>query len=70
MAPLGVGTKEWSTGCPIPTVAASKAPLELDQIQGKRGIWFCGEILPYSNELFYTWVKKCNSTLLEYLRQE
>nr|AAM33848.1 cyclopropane synthase [Sterculia foetida] len=33
---------KWSTGRPIPSVAASKASLELDQIQGKRGIWFCG----------------------------
>ncbi|XVF66427.1 hypothetical protein PTKIN_Ptkin10aG0034700 [Pterospermum kingtungense] len=33
---------KWSTGHPIPSVAASKASLELDQIQGKRGIWFCG----------------------------
>ncbi|XWS53768.1 hypothetical protein CRYUN_Cryun10bG0028600 [Craigia yunnanensis] len=33
---------KWSTGHPIPSIAASKASLELDQIQGKRGIWFCG----------------------------
>ncbi|XWS39151.1 hypothetical protein CRYUN_Cryun18bG0025500 [Craigia yunnanensis] len=33
---------KWSNGRPIPSVAASKASLELDQIQGKRGIWFCG----------------------------
>ena len=36
---------KWSTGHAIPSVAASKASLELGQIQGKRGIWFCGEIL-------------------------
>lgn len=33
---------KWTTGHPIPSVAASKASLELNQIQGKRGIWFCG----------------------------
>ncbi|KAK8371129.1 hypothetical protein V6Z12_A01G224300 [Gossypium hirsutum] len=33
---------KWSTGHAIPSVAASKASLELGQIQGKRGIWFCG----------------------------
>ncbi|KAL5851723.1 hypothetical protein ACOSQ3_006841 [Xanthoceras sorbifolium] len=33
---------KWSTGHPVPSVAASKALLELDHIQGKRGIWFCG----------------------------
>ncbi|KAH9681823.1 Amino oxidase domain-containing protein [Citrus sinensis] len=32
---------KWSTGHPVPSVAASKASLELDHIQGKRGIWFC-----------------------------
>ncbi|EOY06147.1 Cyclopropane-fatty-acyl-phospholipid synthase [Theobroma cacao] len=33
---------KWSTGHPIASVAASKASLQLNQIQGKRGIWFCG----------------------------
>lgn len=33
---------KWSTGHPIPSVAASKAANELDSIQGKRRIWFCG----------------------------
>ncbi|TYG99394.1 hypothetical protein ES288_A10G192100v1 [Gossypium darwinii] len=33
---------KWSTSCAIPSVAASKGSLELGQIQGKRGIWFCG----------------------------
>ncbi|KAJ6689220.1 hypothetical protein OIU85_005604 [Salix viminalis] len=33
---------KWSTGHPVPSVAASKALLELDHIQGKRRIWFCG----------------------------
>lgn len=33
---------KWSTGHPVPSVAASKASSELDNIQGKRRIWFCG----------------------------
>lgn len=33
---------KWSTGHPVPSVAASKASLELDRIQGKRRTWFCG----------------------------
>ncbi|KAJ0034271.1 hypothetical protein Pint_25136 [Pistacia integerrima] len=33
---------KWTTGHPVPSVAASKASLELKSIQGKRGIWFCG----------------------------
>lgn len=33
---------KWTTGHLVPSVAASKASRELDQIQGKRGIWFCG----------------------------
>lgn len=33
---------KWSTGHPVPSVAAMKASLELDQIQGKRRIWFSG----------------------------
>ena len=33
---------KWSTGHPVPSIASSKASLEFDQIQGKRGIWFCG----------------------------
>ncbi|OMO95385.1 Amine oxidase [Corchorus olitorius] len=33
---------KWSTNHLLPTISASKASLELDQIQGKRGIWFCG----------------------------
>ncbi|XP_058094779.1 uncharacterized protein LOC131240519 isoform X2 [Magnolia sinica] len=33
---------KWSTSHPFPSVAASKAIHELDRIQGKRGIWFCG----------------------------
>ncbi|KAL1294787.1 hypothetical protein AAHE18_19G164900 [Arachis hypogaea] len=33
---------KWSTGHPIPSVAAFKAVQELESIQGKRRIWFCG----------------------------
>ncbi|VAH38614.1 unnamed protein product [Triticum turgidum subsp. durum] len=33
---------KWNTSLPVPSVAAAKAYLQLDQIQGKRGIWFCG----------------------------
>ncbi|XP_054805334.1 uncharacterized protein LOC129308288 [Prosopis cineraria] len=38
---------KWSTGHPVPSVAASKASSELDLIQGKRRIWFCGAYLGY-----------------------
>ncbi|GAB2294349.1 hypothetical protein Dimus_028557 [Dionaea muscipula] len=37
----------WSAGHPVPSVAASKASLELHRIQGKRGIWFCGAYQGY-----------------------
>ncbi|CAN4120579.1 unnamed protein product [Withania somnifera] len=33
---------KWRTSHPVLSVAASKASCELYQIQGKRGIWFCG----------------------------
>lgn len=33
---------KWSSSHLVPSVAASKASLELDSIQGKRGIWFSG----------------------------
>ncbi|XAR48941.1 Cyclopropane-fatty-acyl-phospholipid synthase [Bertholletia excelsa] len=33
---------KWSTSHPVPSVAATKASLDLGLIQGKRGIWFCG----------------------------
>ncbi|KAH9764173.1 Amino oxidase domain-containing protein [Citrus sinensis] len=33
---------KWSTGHSVPSVAASKASLELHLIQGKRGIWYSG----------------------------
>nr|GEU95840.1 cyclopropane-fatty-acyl-phospholipid synthase [Tanacetum cinerariifolium] len=38
---------KWTTGHPMPSVAASKASLELHRIQGKRGIWFCGAYQGY-----------------------
>ncbi|XP_048332631.2 uncharacterized protein LOC107411826 isoform X1 [Ziziphus jujuba] len=38
---------KWSTGHPVPSVAASKASLELHHIQGKRGIWFSGAYQGY-----------------------
>ncbi|KAK1362601.1 Cyclopropane-fatty-acyl-phospholipid synthase [Heracleum sosnowskyi] len=38
---------KWTTGHPVPNVAATKASLELDCIQGKRGIWFCGAYQGY-----------------------
>ncbi|KZV16995.1 hypothetical protein F511_30518 [Dorcoceras hygrometricum] len=38
---------KWSTGHPIPSVAASTASSELNLIQGKRKIWFCGAYQGY-----------------------
>ncbi|MCD7469746.1 hypothetical protein HAX54_008927 [Datura stramonium] len=38
---------KWTTSHPVPSVAASKASCELHQIQGKRGIWFCGAYQGY-----------------------
>ncbi|KAJ4834137.1 hypothetical protein Tsubulata_012634 [Turnera subulata] len=38
---------KWRTGHPVPSVAASKASLEFESIQGKRGIWFCGAYQGY-----------------------
>ncbi|OVA13290.1 Mycolic acid cyclopropane synthase [Macleaya cordata] len=40
---------KWSTSHPVPSVAASKASLELNGIQGKRGIWFCGAYQGYGS---------------------
>ncbi|KAI7730769.1 hypothetical protein M8C21_008056 [Ambrosia artemisiifolia] len=37
----------WTTGHPVPSVAAYKASLLLNDIQGKRGIWFCGAYQGY-----------------------
>ncbi|XP_020573407.1 uncharacterized protein LOC110019885 [Phalaenopsis equestris] len=33
---------EWTTSYPVPSLAASKASLDLEKIQGKRRIFFCG----------------------------
>ncbi|KAG6435375.1 hypothetical protein SASPL_100247 [Salvia splendens] len=38
---------KWSTSHPIPSVAASRALSELNVIQGKRGLWFCGAYQGY-----------------------
>ncbi|TVU25501.1 hypothetical protein EJB05_28000 [Eragrostis curvula] len=38
---------KWHTSHPIPSVTTAKATLELNNIQGKRGIWFCG---PYQGD--------------------
>ncbi|XP_057423924.1 uncharacterized protein LOC130717628 isoform X2 [Lotus japonicus] len=38
---------KWSTGHPVPSVAAFKASQELDHIQGKRRIWFSGAYQGY-----------------------
>ncbi|XP_022871351.1 uncharacterized protein LOC111390533 isoform X1 [Olea europaea var. sylvestris] len=38
---------KWSTGHPIPSVAASKASHELNLIQGKRRLWFSGAYQGY-----------------------
>lgn len=53
---------KWSTSHPVPSVAASKASFELDHIQGKRGIWFCGA---YQGEQYYT-IYKCWSFSFNY----
>ncbi|GJN13043.1 hypothetical protein PR202_ga31376 [Eleusine coracana subsp. coracana] len=39
----------WHTSHPIPSMAAAKATLELNNIQGKRGIWFCGPYQGYGH---------------------
>ncbi|KAF8655178.1 hypothetical protein HU200_061319 [Digitaria exilis] len=41
---------KWHTSHPIPSVAAAKSTLEFNNIQGKRGIWFCG---PYQGYRFH-----------------
>ncbi|KAF6135749.1 hypothetical protein GIB67_028605 [Kingdonia uniflora] len=48
----------WSTSHPFPSVTASKASLELNAIQGKRGIWFCGA---YQDQLYYGLTLICGS---------
>ncbi|TVU25538.1 hypothetical protein EJB05_28037 [Eragrostis curvula] len=40
---------KWHTSHPIPSVAAAKATLELNNIQGKRGVWFCGPYQGYGH---------------------
>ncbi|CAI0383101.1 unnamed protein product [Linum tenue] len=46
---------KWRTSHPVPSVAASKAALELTNIQGRRGIWFCGAYL--GKGLSYMWLQ-------------
>ncbi|KAH9681789.1 Amino oxidase domain-containing protein [Citrus sinensis] len=53
---------KWSTSHPVPSVAASKASLELDHIQGKRGIWFCGA---YQGVRWSLFAYKCNFAPLQ-----
>ncbi|XP_047270130.1 uncharacterized protein LOC107845212 isoform X2 [Capsicum annuum] len=38
---------KWTTGHPVPSVAVSKASSELNQIQEKKEIWFCGAYQGY-----------------------
>uniref|UniRef100_A0ACD5WAK3 Uncharacterized protein n=1 Tax=Avena sativa TaxID=4498 RepID=A0ACD5WAK3_AVESA len=38
---------KWSSGHPVVSVDAAKASLELQCIQGKRGVWFCGAYQGY-----------------------
>ncbi|XP_062074042.1 uncharacterized protein LOC133778192 isoform X2 [Humulus lupulus] len=38
---------KFSTSHPVPSVTTSKASLEIHQIQGNRGIWFCGAYQGY-----------------------
>ncbi|CAN7117959.1 unnamed protein product [Brassica rapa subsp. narinosa] len=38
---------KWTTSHPVPSVSTWKASQELYQIQGKRGIWFCGAYQGY-----------------------
>ncbi|KAF8077485.1 hypothetical protein N665_1033s0001 [Sinapis alba] len=38
---------KWTTGHPLPSVSAWKASQELNNIQGKRGLWFCGAYQGY-----------------------
>jgi len=38
---------KWHTRHPNPSVAAAKASLELNHIQGTRGLWFCGSYQGY-----------------------
>ncbi|KAJ3677201.1 hypothetical protein LUZ60_002925 [Juncus effusus] len=38
---------KWRTSHPFPTVGATKAALQLDRVQGKRSVWFCGAYQGY-----------------------
>ncbi|XP_010532681.1 PREDICTED: uncharacterized protein LOC104808651 [Tarenaya hassleriana] len=38
---------KWTTGHPVPSVAALTASHELSKVQGKRGLWFCGAYQGY-----------------------
>ncbi|EEF33543.1 2-heptaprenyl-1,4-naphthoquinone methyltransferase, putative [Ricinus communis] len=38
---------KWTAGHPVPCLAASKASLEFEHIQGRRGLWFCGAYQGY-----------------------
>ncbi|KAF2285533.1 hypothetical protein GH714_005346 [Hevea brasiliensis] len=38
---------KWTTSHPVPSVAATNASLEFENIQGKRGLWFCGAYQGY-----------------------
>ncbi|KAG2306744.1 hypothetical protein Bca52824_026492 [Brassica carinata] len=38
---------KWTTGHSLPSVSAWKASQELNNIQGKRGLWFCGSYQGY-----------------------
>nr|VDC94242.1 unnamed protein product [Brassica oleracea] len=38
---------KWTTSHPVPSVSTWKASQEIYQIQGKRGIWFCGAYQGY-----------------------
>ncbi|KAL0799526.1 hypothetical protein Bca101_054701 [Brassica carinata] len=38
---------KWTTSHPVPSVSTWKASQELHQIQGKRGLWFCGAYQGY-----------------------
>ncbi|RID53175.1 hypothetical protein BRARA_G00593 [Brassica rapa] len=38
---------KWTSGHPLPSVSAWKASQELNNIKGKRGLWFCGSYQGY-----------------------
>ncbi|KAG5611463.1 hypothetical protein H5410_022744 [Solanum commersonii] len=62
---------KWRTRHLVPSVAASKASRELHQIQGKRGIWFCGAYHGYGsnvNGLKLLWMTVTSLFLLRRVR--